>query len=83
MEKNPHKCGPHSSHPCLRIGFIVMVFDLFSTSFYFLSSSCSYIYIFFLGLIEFEECDPASAVEGKLTSCDIWQLANVFCLLNK
>ena len=38
---------------------------------------------FFLGLIEFEECDPASAVEGKLTSCNVWQLANSFCLLNR
>ena len=41
------------------------------------------ITFFFLGLIEFEECDPASVVEGKLTSCNVWQLADSFCLLNR
>lgn len=46
---------------------------VFYQLFFFLTST-----FFFPGLIEFEECDPASAVEGKSTSCNVWQRAFVY-----
>lgn len=37
------------------------------------------------GLIEFEECDPASAVEGKLTTYNVSHVVPslLCCVLNK